>query len=680
MADGNLVRLGPVDLDDCEFDWPFYLGPQARHVTIRQPIEKLPELQALPYITDLEFTTSAEDNTAHPTMELRVVHGVRLVHARAVNDLVCEVVLYDCRRDLENRDCPMDFNIRFKDGVLYGTDVPSIGQALDDLASLLPEFAANRHPDAVAGLNPEISLPDGIVTGGMKFLRALDRIADYVNADIAVDDTGMLLLRPRGTAATAGVNLAAFNWVEGFEPSWSPESGQQRGLPRIIRCLYPQRHAIRVTPEDDRATGTPDPLAVYLRQVYSDGDRYLALSELLIARGFSRIALNDDQIRLVINSESFEGTGVQPTSAYDSDAKAVIAIIKRDWRCLWRVVYPDDLGRRGGWTEVQLGYFVQLTDKDGKLRYADQITARCVKGEWTEWLARAEENDDSFFDQQTLVNALVARSHVKKIADPAPPDAPFTARWESEADLVLRISPGATEAGAERLWLGRMVGKNGRDEQPELRISYDEAGPEDEAGVSAGTFTGRHFPTVADVRFAPLRQWTLQVFMVATRRLPNDFRRWTAVDVEAFPNGDVEVLELEVGDELYAIRDYRDHIDGRAADGLGLLRNQPELEADAKRRAAVVMDRIHAALEGEGTAHGLAGFDIPIGNGVREVAIKVSGCVITTRVEVGNTDSEALRQDRSFRREARRVYRDGDKVVAGASGGEAVASAAGGPV
>lgn len=666
MADGTLVRLGPVELDDCEFDWPFYLGPQPRPVTIRQPIEKLPELEALPYITDLEFTTSAEDGTAQPAMETRVVHGVRVVRTRKVNDLVCEVVLYDCRRDLENRDCPMDFNIRFKDGLLFGTDVPLIGQAIDDLSALLPEFEANRHPDAVAALNPEIHLPDGIITAGMKFLRALDRIADYVNADIAVDDTGKLLMTPRGTASTAPVNVAAFNWVEGFEPSWSASSGKQRGLPRVIRCLYPRRHAIRVTPEDDRSTETPDPLAVNLRQVYSHGDRFLNLPQLLIALGFGATDLTDDQIRMVINTESFEGTKVQPVAGYDADAKAVITIIKRDWRMLWKVVHPDNIGRRGGWDDMQPGYFVQVTDKDGLTRYADQVTARCVKGEWTEWLARAEEDSD---EQQTLINALVARSHVKKIADPTPPDAPFTARWESEADLVLRVSPNAAEAGAERLWLGRMVGPNGRDEQPELRVSADKAGPEDDAGVAAGTFTGRHFPTVADVRFAQLREWTLQVYVVATQRLPNDFRRWIAIDVEAYPEGDVEVLELEVGDDLYAIHDYREHIDGRAPDGMGLLRNRPELELDAKRRASVVMDRINAAIEGEGTAHGLSGFDIPLGRGVREVAIKVDGCVITSRVDVGNTDSEALRQDRSFKRDARRVYRDGDKALAGPSGG-----------
>lgn len=666
MAEGTLVRLGPVELDDCEFDWPFYLGAQPRPVKLRQPIEKLPELEALPYIVDLEFTTSAQDNTAHPAQESRVVKEVRVARVRGINDTVCEVTLYDCRKDLENRDCPMDFNLQFKDGYLQGTFAPLIGQALDDLANLVPEFLAAKHPDIVADIPAEWELPNGVLTGGMKLLRALDRIADYVNADVAVDDTGKLLLRARGTVETAQVNVAAFNWVEGFEPTWDAAAGKVRGLPRVIRCLYQQRHAIRATPEDDRATGTSDSLLVSLRQVYAHGDSFLTLPELLIAFGFGPTDLTDDQIRMVINTEKFDGTKVEPVAGYDTDAKGIIAIIKRDWRTLRQIVYPDDIGRRGGWSDIQPGYFVQVTDKDGTVRFADQITARCVKGEWTEWLAYAEEDSD---EQQTLVNAVVARSHIKQTADPEPPDAPFTARWESEADLVLRITPNQVEASAERLWLGRMVGQNGRDEQPELRISAEAKPPEDDAGVLAGTFTGRHFPTVADVRFAAEREWTMQVFLVATRRLPNNYDRWTAIDIEAFPDGDVPVLELEVGSDLFAIRDYRGSARGVLGDGFGVYLNMPDLEADAKRRVAVVIDRINAKIEGSGTAHGLAGFDVPLGRGVREVTIKVSGCVITSEIEVGNTDSEALRQDRAFKRDAQRVHAEGDKVVAGPSGG-----------
>lgn len=677
MAEGTLVRLGPVELDDCEFDWPFYLGAQPRPVTLRQPMEKLAELEALPYITDLEFTTAAEDNTAQPGHETRVVKDVRVARVRAVNDLVCEVTLYDCRKDLENRDCPMDFNLRFKDGYLQGTFAPLIGEALDDLAALVPEFNAAKHPDIAADVPPEWSLPDGILTGGMKLLRALDRIADYVNADVAVDDTGKLLLRARGTVETARVNVGAFNWVEGLEPTWDAASGKVRGLPRVIRCLYQQRHAIRATPEDARATATPDPLLVSLRQVYASGDKFLTLSDLLAEKGFARADLTDDQIRMVINTEKFDGTKVEPVAGYDTDAKGIIAIIKRDWRTLRQVVYPDGIGRRGGWADIQPGYFVQVTDKDGVVRFADQITARCIKGEWTEWLAYAEEDTD---EQQTLVNAVVARSHVKQIADPEPPDAPFTARWESEADLVLRITPNAAEASAERLWLGRMVGANGRDEQPELRVQQAATPPEDDAGVLAGSFTGRHFPTVADVRFAAEREWTMQVFLVGTRRLPNNYERWTAIDIEAFPDGDVPVLDLEVGSDLFAIRDYRGSIRGIEADGFGVHLNLPDLEADAKRRVAVVIDRINEKIEGSGVAHGLAGFDIPLGRGVREVTIKVSGCVITSEIHVGNTDNESLRQDRSFRRDGQRAQRDGDKVVAGATGGFAGGSGGEGAV
>lgn len=662
MPVGTVIRLGPVELDYCGFVWPFYLGRGLREVVVRQPSAKLTELQSLPYITDLAYTVAAEDGTATPVHETRTAQRVRVLEVRDIDGVTCMVRLGTCRHDLAARVCPLDLNLLWKDGYLSGTDLPTLTDAVEALAGAVPEVRQNvTTPPAEVGAR---FLPDGIITAGMTCLEALERWADHCNCDMACDDTGMLSFVPRGTALTAGVNVDAFNWVEGFEPSWRSRNRVLRGLPRTIRVMYPEKHALRVQPEDPTATAAPDALFVALRQVYRVGPQFLTLGDLLEHFGLSRSAITDNQIGLLRNTENFEGSALEPLGNFDTDAKALIAIIKRDWRSLMQVAFPDGIGRRGGWTDLQPGYFTQTTDKDGHTRYTDDLTARCVRAVYTAWLAKAEEQSTG--GQASIEGAVVCRSYIKQVADPAPPDAPFVAQWESEPDQVLRIAPAADEGGAAHLWLGQMVGENGRDLAQELTIKRADA-PVDDQGVAAGGFGGLRFPTVADVRFAPLRQWQLDVFLVGVRRLPNSAERWTAFDFDAFPDGELEVLEVEVGDELFALRDYTSALEAKPtlSDGFGQLLNRAELEKDAATRFAVVRERIAAELEGEGTAHGLAGFDIPLGSGVREVRIVADDVLVTTEVEVGNTDSEELRRSRKFQREARRVYVAGSRAAQG---------------
>jgi len=655
MALGTLCKLGDVVLDDATFQMPVYLGPDVQRWVVRQPATRTAELMALPYIVALSITTSAEPGTAQPAHMEQVFAGLRVLEIRQVNNLVCEVHLADCRADLAHLVCPSDFNLLWQDGYLDDTNYPTLKDAVQFLGVHLEPLRDALAADAFAGVPETAVLPDSIPVAGSKLLPALEALADAAGCNLAVNHlTGLLYFARRGTAATVALNV--YNWAEGFEPSWVVANRKQRGLPRAIRCYYQERHAIRVQQEDPRRTSSNRTLQIEMRQVYATGTKFLTLAELLVEFGLAETAITDSQLCRVINTENFDGTALEPVGGFDVEAKQLIQIIKRDWRTLWKVVFVDQLGRRGGWIALQPGYFLQVTDKDGRTRYTEDVVARAVRAEHTQWLAKAESTDAA--DQSTLAGAVVARSYGRARAEDPLPDAPFAATWVSEADNVIRITPSPKDSEAQLMWLGRMAARD------ELTIT-DFGPPTDDRGVTHGTIGGIQIPEVKDVVFST--DFDLEVFFVGTRRLPNTSGKWTQIEEVGFDDGDVEVLEVEVGDELYAIRDYVDAADGKAdaGDGFGLLLNREAIEADAARRIAAVRERLAVETAGEGTAWGLqAAVDLQLGDGIRAMAIEVDGVLVQTVVSVGPTDSEENRQRRAARRNAARRLEVGGKVAA----------------
>lgn len=656
MAEGTRYYLDALELEYAEFELSWTTGPASPEITITQPVDLADELDALPRVCAFSMHSAIEDNTANPTHGDHVFPNWRIKDV-VRRDTVCRVVLADVRDDLAKKVCPADFLMRWKDGFLDGTNHPTLQLAVEYLGGLIPLLAQELDADAFVQVAGSDVLPNELPTAGGMLNDQLEALAALVGATLAVrPSTGKLFFAKLGTAADISFPVAAYNWDGGFEPSWTTTNRKQRGLPQVIRVPYRELHAIRLIGGNDRETSSyPPELQMEMVQVYAHGDSFLTLRELLAAFNLPPGAISDSQIGRVINTDNFDGTALEPLGGFDTDAKALINIIKQDWRTLWRVEFPNQVGRRGGWVNLRFGYFKQTPDKDGNLYFSGDITGRGVRCEWSEWLARAEEQSDG--EQASIVGAVVARSHQRGGGNSPLPDAPFSAAWVSEKDHVFRVSPGNVPSSAQHVWLGRMT-------QRELTIT-DIGLSVDDQGVTTGTTGGLGFPTLADVKFSST--FTIEVFVVAERRLPNNEGRWTIYEVPAFADGEVESQDLEVGDHLFVLRDYISPNERKFAesDGLGTQLENLEPETDSQNRARVVVERLSAPFVDDATAIGAeAAFDLAPGRGIKAITLDVDGCYVTTVIQPGGFDSEEARQRRATRRDQGRMVEYGGKVAA----------------
>lgn len=652
MANGTIITLGGVDLGRVSLSLPLFLGAMPRTVMVRVNADLYPALAALPRVVSLDVTTSEEDASATPAHATTTLANRRITEVRKVDDHTAEVYLSDCRDDLQYLVCPADFNLRWRDGYLHATGAPTLEDAIAYLRSLLPAFDAVCSTGIFDRVPSDTSLPDGLPVAGMSLPRALDLLADAAGCDVGVNYSGYLYFASREGNALS-LPVGSYNWSTAAMPSWVTAARVSKSLPKTIRLLYPEKHALRLVPYDPRSTATASELRVELEQVYAYGSDYLTLAGLLSAFDLLPDAITADQVTQKKNTENFEGTALAPVNAFDTSTQELIQILKRDHDSLFRLIYPDGIGRLGGWQNIRFGYYPEVTDKDGTTRYVDDVGGHAVKCDWTEYLAKAESQEPS---QTSLEGAVVARSHPSG-PQAFPPDAPFAAAWVNEEAGVLRVAPAPREATAQAMWLRGLA--SGYD----LRVTREDASVDDEGNVS-GNIAGLRFPQVSDVVLST--ELRLRVFAVAERRLPNNAMRWTAVDVDGFAGGGIEVMAIEVADNLFAIRDYTG--DDRAiveSDGLGAWLNLPEVKVDAERRARVVRDQLAATVAGEGSVLGAQAIaDFQPGGAIRETSLEVDGIVVMTTVRVGPCDNEAARQQRARRRAASRHAEIAGKVIA----------------
>lgn len=653
--------LGDIQLDDVDFEWPLYTGGFIRPVSIPFDAERAPEFEALPYITTLAIEASAEDGTNDPAMEIVIIQGVRVLEVRVVNDVAGVVFLGDFRADLARRVFPSDFLMRWRDGYLAGTNHPTFRGAIEFAAELLPELADALAPGAFDELadDAEFELPDGVIKAGMLALPAIESLASLVGTTISGGSDGKLYFPAPGGDQPFATD--AYSWIGDMRPSWDVRSRRKRGLPRTYRVYYNERHAIRASVLDERSTSNGGPLSVKLEQVYAFGDRHGTLEELLVHYGFRWNDITEGQIARLYTAEQFEGTPLELGEG--REAEDVTRIIKRDWRQLYRLVYGDGLGRFGGWTEMVAGRFVERRDKDGVLRYSEDPEAANARAEWTQWfdvLVTAQRGP-----QATVEGAVAARSYQTSPFGEIP-TAPFDVLFDDATGLV-RLSFNRTVENTAAAFIGTMV-----DDPLSPGSLFVKEGDTmvDDDGNTVDTEFGLYFPEISDLRFK--RKYDLEVFFVATRRLPNTQARWTYIDVPGFEDGDVEIAELEVGDELHALRDYvdpsaRQPAKPAEADGFGPVLNLEDLRRDAERRVAILKQDMAARLEGEGVAQGVAPvIDLVYPHGpvaTMEIIVDDS-TVVTTKITMANRDSAQSRHERRRKREfSRRREAGGVPVV-----------------
>ena len=642
MTLGTNILIGGIQLDDADFEWVLYSGGAINPIVIGFDASRIEEFKALPYITTLSITCSGEDGTAAPTMETLVIEGVRVIEVREINELAGELILGDVRVDLARRVWPSDYMMRWRDGYLHDTNKPRFSDAIKYAAGFVPELAAALADDAFAGIpeTAEFELPDSVLKAGQLCLPALEQLAQLVGAGLTVGADGKVRFPVQDAAAV--FPTASYSWIDAALPSWDVKNRFKRGLPKTFRVYYNERHTIRVAVLNPNTTSSV-PLKMAIENVYFFDGRYGPLSELLTFFGFEARAVSEAQIARMYTSDNFESTAIARDGSAEADD--IIAIVKRDWRQLWRLTFEDAVGRRGGWSEVMFGRFAEVTDSDGTRRWAADPQAASVLGDWTQWLAVAEGIGQSGAMAQA-VGAVVARSYVVK--GTVIPPAPFSAQWVSEPDGVLRLSYNGKADNAQTAWLGAMDIK-GDPNLTELAIEYTTA--EDDVENFVETEFGLHFPEISDVKFRASHQ--LRMFVVATRRLPNDQGRWTAIDVDGFADGDVDVQEIEVGEELFALYDFPP----TEARQFGDLLNSVELDADAARRVRTLKEDMAARLEGSGTAQGIAPVSDMIHPHGPVAAMRIivdDSTVVFTEVIMANRDSADARWQRKRLREISR--------------------------
>lgn len=662
MAD---IRLGHVHLDDSRFEWPFYRGATPRKpVIIRQDARQMPLLLSLPRVTYLEFEASAEDGVNDPAHETLRVDGVRILWIDQLNDeRTCEIALGTCRDDLALRVNDADANLLFKDGYLDTTEFDRIGDWLRWVMRRIPELESNADMEWEAGALAAPILPDQLPVAGPNLMHAIDALCEVSGVDFYVGSSGTWKLIPvDGTSLK--VLPSSYSWVSGFEPSWYITSRTSRDLPKEITFNFAERHAVRlyhrVMPQTGKTSAPPmpstNPLDVRLVQVYQTDAGFKSLFGLLDLLGYRSDAIDDDTIARVLTTRNFENTPLERGKSPNSER--IINIIKRDWRRLFKIDYPAQggIGRSGGWTDWQFGLHEERPDKEGNLRVTGQVTAQPVRCAYTEYLEGAEYH---YGFAATSEGAVVARSRRRRGNGPLPA-APFSVHWVSEGDEVLRITPNDAP-GVQMLWPGEMaVGRTDHAGNLILVTETRDYVIDGNGNRIQLPYPELHVPTPEDVRFNPF--FELEIFAVATRRLPNTHEKWTQVKVPFQADGGVEVMEVEVGHELYALRDYVDPLAGKSAlaDGLGAWLNLPELEQDAQDRGKILKDRLALTRAGNGTAQGVSlAMDHDVHGAISEIRIAVDYPVILTEIDVGLFSTERTRLERKRKRDAMRSIKHG---------------------
>ena len=636
---GVTILLGGIQIDDADFGWSLYTGAAIDPVVITVDAYRTGEFELLPYITTLAITASGQDGTVDPAMETVLIDGVRVIEVRKLNDLATEIYLGDVRVDLARRVFPADFMMRWRDGYLFGTYEQTFAGAVQYLAELIPELAAALAGDAFDELQgADFELPNDVVQAGTLLLPGLEALAGLVGTTISVGSDGLIRF-PKADNDSA-FPVAAYSWVDDMSPSWAVQSRTKRGLPAKIRAYYPERHQLVIGLNNPSATSTGDsPLDIDLEWVYGFGEGYGTLDELLVYYGFEAGVLSEEQIAEHFTSANFEGTAVERDGS--SEADDIVSIIKRDWRQTLRLLYRSGFGRRGGWTDIVPGRLKYITDKDGDSRFAIDPSASPVEAEWVQWHDTLVDPNPG--DTNDLYGCIIARGHVKE--GTVVPPAPFTIEPVGGHDDVYRLRYNQKEENTSAAFIGRL--KNGGNSH---LITVTGSGAEDDTGNHVEHSFGLYIQELSELRLE--KNVELRVYFVATRQLPNTFERWTPVDVEGFADADVELQEIEVGSELFAL-----YGEGEYDNAFPQTLNLAEIQADADRRVRIMKEDMSARLSGEGVAQGVApviDYVYPHGPVSRMDIMVDDSTVVFTRVIVGNRDTARARWDRSQKRKISR--------------------------
>lgn len=650
----------PLDETSAPFSWPLYRGTEARKVKIYGFGPRWAEYKAFAEDLKGRSATLTIRGTKLPgsgSSRLDItIPDVYVMRATRINDLLIEMDCYDSRILLTEIVGDQDFNMRFGNGYLPDTAKDSTTphdykSAIKAYCVRYPQILARLGPACFAGIPDDLKLESGVHLSAMLAPDPLGYLCDRAGCDLVVGLDGKWYFASREDATNDWfADLADYNWRT--RPGFLALETITLRKPRTIVGYYWEHHTIRAEGVDDNSTISgygPVETRIRLEQVYLDDDNaYKSLADLLTAHSLSGKA-TDATLAMAFFSDSAQGCLLHPLDTFER--KLVWAIIKRDWRRLWRIVFSG--GNRGGWVDWRFG----------KIQIDGSVEPASVECPWVRF-SRSISSDrlGSFEDRPWTFNNGTSATDTP---------APFKAQWDDGPESgVIRLS---VDNDADRLrdalpplpgelYVPRAAGDARRtDALCIVGKQQLDNGEGQQAALRHLKLYGREDLSSAQMKTS----FKIYVYLTARRFMPNDKTRWHAESNVGFSDGDTDQVELPPSSEVQAYRTYigGDHVlidtDGRSwreSDGLGKTLNYQELADDAARRAEVWKLTHCLAVTGEGTADTLnLATRLKIVNGpVQEVALNVHGPETYTTMSVGNLADDKARAATANKRLASR--------------------------
>jgi hypothetical protein len=642
----NSIALGGVPLVVGEtVEWPLARGFSPSAVTFQQPLAMLGRLSAIPFETELTL----------------VAHGVTVsipvlrAEVAPASDDTCLVTLSDARYLLARAFWPGDFNVRILDdqriephdgsgaaaAALIKEGVKQPQYLVDTSADQGPTVSTPDTPHTIRtaiqrirgivsgsfGFDPfagdatatipatvlDTVVPDNALVGGMTIPAALAALLDPVGCDLVNAADGSLRFATRD-AADLPDTLSGARWET--IPPWAAGPTSRKGVPATVRTPFARRVAITATNEYSRKSAPAGAMLVYLEQMYEGiGDSgYVDLAQLIASQsalmGARAASVGDALIaQHIVGRRGWADTILQQYENPDGDlvagldestrvkhAKAIVSRIQTDWLRVFRFNFPS--GQIGA-ADQNLPNYGALTDiVFGRLRDADTVAALGAAA-GTVRVEAESLNDAAWIDPARAVTCAWADLYTKWVDGPggavveavfftsaaannardANKPTPFVPDWLDMRRGVFRLS----ERAAENIWAripGALVSTR----------AYVDFDANEFAGKlqRSPKFMERSLEFQSGV---PL----ISVEFVATVRHPQDLSRWYVVDSDV-SGGDYTTpffLASEADNYAYFV--------GTNATPV----NQPQLEANARKRTDRYIGAMRARKSGVGFAHGL---------------------------------------------------------------------------
>ena len=633
------VYINDLPLDEGSCRWPIYRGTRAQVVSLYGMAERYAEYQALAVAlkggaATLRFRSGARAGGRRglTTVSIAEVYVRRVVK---VNDLLCRIDCSDARLLLERAVGAMDFNMTFGDDFLDGTEYATYREAIEAYCTRSAIAAPRMAGDAYDRI-PTRKLESNVHLSGMMQGDPLGYLCERAGCDLVVGTDGLWYFAARADAEASWFTaIQDYYWK--IKPGFLSLDSVVLQRPRTIVSYYWEHHCLRAEGSDPNSTVAgygPAATRIQLGQVYLYDNEYLTLAELCEALGFVSTFVTDAQIAAAIFRPSAQGCPVYPVDT--ANRKRLWATIQRDWRRLYRIEFPS--GNTGGWDMWRFGKLKE----DGSI---DPVSVECVSVVFKRVVI---PGGNGTFEGAPWTENLAATS------------CPFKAVWDDGPESgVIRLVVDDTNSARNDDALPPMPGalqvtRNGQTDNA-LRIEWK---GELDNGTERATVRNLDILAREDITKARMAAtFSVYVYLVARRFMPNDNTRWHAQSNVGFGDGDVDLAELPPADEVNC---YRTFVGGTApaalADGLGAILNQEELDADSERRAEVYKIVTHASETGEGEAEtfNLATLPRIVDGPVAEIALVADGVEGKVHISVGNLSDSKAREAIATQRIAKR--------------------------